>query len=81
MERAREALEGVVTASDANAHYLTLVRRAAKRTDGGSGLGLGRIRAEAGLEVSYVIEGDMLTIRVEGNFDLSNDTTPPRAHA
>ncbi|AKU99308.1 hypothetical protein AKJ09_05972 [Labilithrix luteola] len=70
LARAKEALDGVVGASDPNVHYLSLVRRAAKRTDGGSGLGLGRIRAEADLDVSYRVEGDQLTIRVEGKFDL-----------
>lgn len=75
LARAKEALDGVVDAEDPNAHYLTLCRRAAKRSDGGSGLGLGRIRAEADLGVSYSIGGEQLTIRVEGSFDVENPTT------
>ncbi|AKU99877.1 hypothetical protein AKJ09_06541 [Labilithrix luteola] len=79
LARAKEALDGVVGAEDPNAHYLALCRRAAKRSDGGSGLGLGRIRAEADLGVSYSIGGEQLTIRVEGSFDVGNPPPPTLA--
>jgi hypothetical protein len=62
-------LDDVVSAPDPAAHYLTLVRRAAKRRDGGSGLGLGRIRAEADLALKYEIEGDTLILTAYGIFE------------
>jgi hypothetical protein len=68
LARARQALDGVVDADDPAAHYLTLVRRAAVRTDGGSGLGLGRIRAEADLSLSYDIVEDVIHILATGEF-------------
>ena len=68
LTRARAALDGVVRAEDPNAYYLTLLNRAAVRTDGGSGLGLGRIRAEGDLSVSYEIEDDMLRVLATGEF-------------
>ena len=55
-------------AEDPEALYNQLVRRAAKRRDGGSGLGLGRIRAEADLALSYAIEGDTVVVTAEGRF-------------
>ncbi|MBX3216116.1 MAG: ATP-binding protein [Labilithrix sp.] len=71
LTKVRRALDEVVTAEDPMDLYNQLVRRAAKRTDGGSGLGLGRIRAEADLALSYSIEGDTLVLTAEGRF-------PPR---
>ncbi|MBX3223880.1 MAG: hypothetical protein KF795_25430 [Labilithrix sp.] len=71
LSKVRSALDEVVTAPDPTDLYNRLVRRAAKRTDGGSGLGLGRIRAEADLALSYSIEGDTLVLTAEGRF-------PPR---
>ncbi|MCW5831997.1 MAG: ATP-binding protein [Labilithrix sp.] len=71
LSKVRRALDEVVTAPDPMDLYNQLVRRAAKRTDGGSGLGLGRIRAEADLALSYSIEGDTLVLTAEGRF-------PPR---
>lgn len=72
LARAEEALDGVVKAADPASHYLTLVHRAAKRTDGGSGLGLGRIRAEADLALAYDIAGDVLRILATGNFRMAH---------
>lgn len=68
LTKVRAALEEVVRAEDPAALYNELVRRAAKRRDGGSGLGLGRIRAEADLELSYAIEGDTVVVTAEGRF-------------
>ena len=62
------ALDEVVNADDVTGMYNRLVRRAAKRTDGGSGLGLGRIRAEADLALSYAIDGDTVSVTAEGTF-------------
>ncbi len=68
LTKVRAALEEVVGAHDPASLYNELVRRAAKRRDGGSGLGLGRIRAEGDLELSYAIEGDTVVITAEGRF-------------
>jgi hypothetical protein len=68
LARARRELDGVVGAADPSAHYLTLVRRAAARTDGGSGLGLGRIRVETDLALSYEIVGDVIRILATGEY-------------
>lgn len=68
LEKVRIALDEVVNTDDVAGMYNRLVRRAAKRTDGGSGLGLGRIRAEADLALSYVIDGDTISVTAEGHF-------------
>lgn len=75
--KVRNALDEVVNAEDPAALYNQLVRRAAKRRDGGSGLGLGRIRAEADLALSYSIEGDTLVITAEGRFQPCAPSTQP----
>lgn len=66
--KVRNALDEVVGAADPMELYNRLMHRAAKRRDGGSGLGLGRIRAEADLALSYTIEGDILVVTAEGRF-------------
>jgi len=76
LTKVRHHLDEVVNAEDPLALYNQLVRRAAKRTDGGSGLGLGRIRAEADLELSYSIEGDTLVLTAEGRFQPHAETLP-----
>ncbi|HVJ94071.1 MAG TPA: DUF6272 family protein [Labilithrix sp.] len=68
LAKVRRALDEVVNAADPSELYNQLVRRAAKRQDGGSGLGLGRIRAEADLALSYAIEGDTIIVTAEGRF-------------
>ena len=60
----RAALDELNAASDPQAHYLTLMRRTAKRTDG-SGLGLGRVRAESEMQVTYQIDGNVVLLRAE----------------
>jgi hypothetical protein len=67
LEAARRALDEVVSAPDASAVYAAQVRRAATRTEG-SGLGLGRVRAEMGLTLSYEIRDDCVTIVARGRF-------------
>jgi len=67
LDAARRALDEVISASDASAVYAAQVRRAAKRTDG-SGLGLGRVRAEMDLSLSYEIRDDSVTILARGRF-------------
>ncbi len=71
LAKVRNALDEVVKAEDPFMLYAQLLRRAAKRRDGGSGLGLGRIRAEGDLDLSYVIEGDTITVTAEGRFEPS----------
>jgi hypothetical protein len=70
MDLVRRALDEVVGATDPAKLYLDQMRRAAKRRDGGSGLGLGRIRAEADLELAYEIDGDLLTLTARGTYPL-----------
>lgn len=67
--KVRSALDEVVSAEDAADLYNQLMRRAVKRQDGGSGLGLGRIRAEADLALSYTIDGDTIVVMAEGRFE------------
>lgn len=68
LNKVRVALDEVLSADDVGGMYTRLLRRAAKRTDGGSGLGLGRIRAEADLALSYAIDGDVISVTAEGHF-------------
>lgn len=77
--KVRHALDEVVNAEDPTALYNQLMRRAAKRTDGGSGLGLGRIRAEGDLALSYSIDGDLLVVKAEGRFNSRPTTLPADA--
>jgi hypothetical protein len=46
--------------------YQAFMRRSAQRKDGGSGLGLARIRAEGEMDIRCDICGDEVTIVVEG---------------
>lgn len=78
LSRARQALDGVVDAQDPAAHYLQLVKRAAVRTDGGSGLGLGRIRAEADLSLTYEIVDDVIRILASGEFAPARRSLSPK---
>jgi hypothetical protein len=67
LSSARVALDELAAAPDADAHYQILMRRSATRVHG-SGLGLGRIRAEGDMAVSYRIEADVLELRAEARF-------------
>ncbi len=53
---------------DAEGFYQTLMQRSAKRTDG-SGLGLGRIRAEAEMTLTYRVEGEEVHLVASGRFE------------
>jgi hypothetical protein len=64
----RAALDELAQEPDARAHYQTLMRRSAKRTDG-SGLGLGRIRAEGDMKLQYSIQDDIVTLRAEASIE------------
>jgi anti-sigma regulatory factor (Ser/Thr protein kinase) len=63
----RRALDELAAATDAQQHYQVLMRRNMKRTDG-SGLGLGRVRAESGMAVSYEIEDNVVRVRAQALF-------------
>jgi two-component sensor histidine kinase len=65
---ARAALDELATSTDAMSCYLKLLDRSAKRAVG-SGLGLGRVRAEADMTLSYEIQQDELTIRAQARLD------------
>jgi len=47
--------------TDYMAHYVTLMRETSKR-EHGSGLGLARIRAEGGMELTVDVDGDLVSI-------------------
>lgn len=57
LEELQKAVAAVSAAPDPMGYYLELMRRTAL-VENGSGLGLGRIRAEAGMNVDVEIEGD-----------------------
>jgi anti-sigma regulatory factor (Ser/Thr protein kinase) len=67
LDAVREAINELTAAPDAEQHYQLLMRRSAKRTDG-SGLGLGRIRAEGDMALSYRIDADVVELRAEARF-------------
>jgi hypothetical protein len=56
----------IAGSSDPFQMYQQFMRRSAMRQDGGSGLGLARIRAEAEMAVRCDVTGDEVTIVVEG---------------
>jgi len=61
-------IDELMSAPDAAKHYQVLMRRSAKRTEG-SGLGLGRIRAETDMALSYRIAGNIVHMRAEGRLE------------
>ncbi len=69
LSRGRKALDDLAAAPDAQAHYELLMRRTMKTTEG-SGLGLGRVRAESGMSITYEVIGDTMNIRASAEYDL-----------
>jgi hypothetical protein len=63
----RAIVDEVANAPDAMIVYQTLMRRTAKRTDG-SGLGIGRIRAEAEMTISCDVVGQLVCLKAETHF-------------
>ena len=61
VEAVRSVFEEMGCNADAFHHYQTLMRRTAKVV-GGSGLGLARVRAEAEMELTYEVQGAILSI-------------------
>jgi hypothetical protein len=62
----RRLVDEIAGSSDPIQMYQRFMRRSAQREDGGSGLGLARIRAEAEMTVRCDVLGDEVTIVVEG---------------
>ena len=62
IEALRASIERVMDAPDPDAYYQQQMMVAAKRTDG-SGLGLARIRNEAEMQISCIIEKDKACVR------------------
>ena len=60
----QQVVARIKDAPDAMAHYLTLMRETSKRSDG-SGLGLARLRAEAGMTLALEVEGNQVCIVAE----------------
>jgi hypothetical protein len=74
-DRARELqrlVDEIGQCSDPFQMYQQFMRRSALREDGGSGLGLARIRAEAEMAVRCDVSGDEVTIVVEGPVELAS---------
>jgi hypothetical protein len=57
----REVMARMDEAADPMAHYLTLMHETALRSEG-SGLGLARLRAEAGMRLSVELDGNRVCI-------------------
>jgi hypothetical protein len=57
----RKMVETLNAAENADDHYQAMMQRTAYRSDG-SGLGLARIRAEAGMQISVELTGDRVCI-------------------
>jgi hypothetical protein len=65
LETLKQLMDELVSAQDPLAYYQLLMRRSAKRLTG-SGLGLGRIRAEAEMQLAYSIEGNVVHLQATG---------------
>jgi hypothetical protein len=61
IETLQQAIDEIAAAPDPEAHYQMLLARAALRTEG-SGLGLGRIRAEADMSMHLDVQGDVVIL-------------------
>jgi hypothetical protein len=67
-ETVRRRLEAIGHAEDILAFYVALMLESARRSDG-SGLGLARIRVEAEMAVSCVVDGETLEITAQAYID------------
>jgi anti-sigma regulatory factor (Ser/Thr protein kinase) len=72
-ERRRElsaVIDAMQKSPDRGGVYRELLGRVGRRVEG-AGLGLGRVLAEADLELSSRFEGDLVVVRAEGRFPLT----------
>lgn len=63
MQAIRDGIDRLMAADDPDAYYQERINVSYQRTDGGSGLGLARIRNEADMALSYEIDRDRVCIR------------------
>jgi two-component sensor histidine kinase len=70
IESLRGILDELCSAADPARHFQVMMRRISKRTEG-SGLGLGRVRAESGMAMEYRIDGDTVMLRAHAKFDVA----------
>lgn len=63
----RVLVEEITSAPDALRHYQALMERSMKRTDG-SGLGLGRIRAESDMDLACAFDENVVTLRARARY-------------
>lgn len=62
-------LDEIARATDPGEHYQEMMRRSSLQAQG-SGLGLGRIRAESGMQMSYRVEGDLVSLTARAEFGM-----------
>lgn len=67
VEVLQRRLEALAAAPDPAAHYYALMRESARRKTG-SGLGLGRVRAEADMELSCQVEEGTVRVYARARF-------------
>jgi hypothetical protein len=67
IESLRGILDELCAAPDPDEYFQLMIRRSSKRAEG-SGLGLGRIRAESGMAMAYRIDGDVVFLRAHARF-------------
>ena len=63
-----QRVRDMTAATDLTRFYQQLLKESSKRTQG-SGLGLGRVRVEAGFTVSLAVEGQMVSVVAEGTIE------------
>lgn len=63
IEAIKDGIDHLMAAPDPDAYYQERITVSYQRTDGGSGLGLARIRNEADMSLSYEIDRDRVCIR------------------
>jgi len=71
----QDRIDEIVAAPDPASHYQELMRRTA-RQPGGSGLGLGRVRAEADMSLSCRVAADTVFVSARATYQLPRGTMP-----
>ena len=73
IEQLRAVLARIQEQPDRLGHYVALMRETAKR-EHGSGLGLARISAEAGMDLRLEVDGDLVSILAHCTVEKRRDT-------